>query len=223
MRQSAVILARVLGFIELGDLISGSKMSVSELVRKLAEQYSFEKIPTSFEQLDPGKGIHFFEGVSGSIPIKEFIIYDTLLVLETRISTEASKYILEEILLWGAKDLGLNYKANSINRFGYISDVTFFSDAPLLDVPPAIAKIAARATRELTEIWKEPVKYEPLNYSVGHDPTTRKYGIAPFTIIHRAESRFSENKYFSEAPLPTDIHWEMLEEYEKDILASKKA
>jgi hypothetical protein len=45
----------------------------------------------------------------------------------------------------------------------------------------------------------------------------RKYGIAPFSITRRAESRFSENKYFSEAPLPTDIHISLLEEFEAEV------
>ena len=222
MRQSAVVLARVLGFIEIADLISGGKMSVTELVRKLSERYSFEKFPRTFEEIDLGKGIEFIEGASGSGPIRKFIIYDTLLVLETRISTAVSKSLLEEMLLWGAKELGLNYKPNSIKRYGYISDVTFYSEAPLLDLPPAVSKIAARASKELSDIWEEPIKYEPIGFSVGHDPSDRKYGIAPFTISHRSETRFSENKYFSEAPLPTDTHWEMLEQYEKDVLSVRK-
>jgi hypothetical protein len=46
---------------------------------------------------------------------------------------------------------------------------------------------------------------------------SRKYGIASFLITHRAEARFSENKYFSEAPLPTDMHIAFLEEYEAGI------
>jgi hypothetical protein len=45
----------------------------------------------------------------------------------------------------------------------------------------------------------------------------RSHGIAPFVITHRAESRYSENKYFSEAPLPTDMHIEFLEEFEAGV------
>jgi hypothetical protein len=47
--------------------------------------------------------------------------------------------------------------------------------------------------------------------------TARKYQIAPFSIARRAEARFSEDKYYSEAPLPTDMHISLLEEFEESI------
>jgi len=192
-------------------------MSVSEIVRKLTEHYSFQKFPTTFDELDPSKGIEFREGFGEGHPIMKLVIWDTLIVVETRISTDVSKSIMEEMLAWSAAELGINYKPNSIKRFGYISDVTFFSDAPLLRLHEAVGNLASRSSAELSKIWQEPVEYEPLTVKVGHDPAARKYGIAPFSIEHRRESRFSENKYFSEAPLPTKIHWQMLEEFERDV------
>jgi len=220
LRQSAIILGRVLGFIEIADLISGGKISFPELVQRLAERYSFQKFPKTFDELELAKGIEFLEGTSGEYPIQKFVIWDTLLVLETRVNTSVSKAILEEILLWGSKELGINYKPGSIKRFAYISDVTFFSDAPLLTLHAAINNLAIRSSAELSRIWQESVKYEPIVIRLGHDPTVRKNPIAPFSIEHRAEARFSENKYFSEAPLPTNVHLEMLEQFEKDILAA---
>jgi hypothetical protein len=43
---------------------------------------------------------------------------------------------------------------------------------------------------------------------------------APFTIQRRAETAFAENKYFSEAPLPTNEHVALLETFEADVIAS---
>lgn len=223
LRQSAIVLARVLGFIELADILSGGKTSVSELVRRLTEHYGFQKFPQTVEELDLTKGIEFLVGSAGERPIMKFVLWPTAMVVETRISTDASKAVLEEILIWGAKELGLNYKPGSIKRFAYVSDVTFFSDAPLLDVNPAVRSLAAKCSEELSKIWEEPVKYEPFTVRVGHDPASRKFGIAPFLIEHRAEARFSENKYFSEAPLPTDSHWRLLEEFELNMQLTKKA
>jgi len=223
LRLSAITLARVLGFVEIADLISGGKVSLPEMVRHLAEKYSFQKFPMTFEDLDISKGIEFLEGTSGEYPITKFVIWDTLMIVETRVNTDVSKAILEDMLLWASREVGINYKPGSIKRFGYISSVTFFSDAPLLDLHPAVEKLAASCTEEVSAIWQEPVKYESLSVRVGHDPTARKNGLAQFRIEHRAESRFSENKYFSESPLPTDSHLALLEQFERDITLSRQA
>lgn len=217
MRRSAVVLARVLAFIEYADLISGAKASAGELVQKLAERYKFAKYPKTAEELELGKGIEFLEGTSGSYPIQKLVVWDTLIVVETRISTAVSKTIIEEMLSWGAKEFGLNYPSTPIKRFAYISDVTFYSDVTILDVNPAVSKLAQQCSAALSDIWQEPVIYEPFTVRVGHDPSSRKNPIAPFMIEHRQETKFSEHKYFSEAPLPTDTHWELLEQFEKNI------
>jgi hypothetical protein len=217
LRQSAVALARVLAFIEYADLVSGAKAPAAELVRKLTEQYGFLKYPRSAEEFDLGKGIEFLEGEAGGYPIQKLAIWDTLIVLETRVNTTVSREIVEEMLSWAAKEFGLNYPSTPINRFGYVSDVTFYSDVPILDVNPAVRELAQKCSSALSEIWQEPLNYEPFTVRVGHDPSARKYQIAPFMIEHRRETKFSENKYFSEAPLPTDMHWELLEQFEKNM------
>ncbi len=87
-----------------------------------------------------------------------------------------------------------------------------------MDVNPAVEELAKKCSTALTGIWQEPVTYHPFTVRVGHDPSARKNPIAPFMIEHRLETKFSENKYFSEAPLPTDMHWSFLEDYERDML-----
>ena len=118
----------------------------------------------------------------------------------------------------GAAKFDLSYNPGSIKRFAYISDLTFYSEVPLLGVAcQPLINLAAKTSDALSEIWQEPVQYYPANLAVGHDPMARKNGIAPFSITHRAEARYSENKYFSEAPLPTDMHIAFLEEFEAGI------
>jgi len=145
------------------------------------------------------------------------VIFNTLLLVETRSNTTDSKQILEEMLNWAAEKFGLNYHPGMIKRFAYVSDLTFHSDIPLLSVNPALTNLAQKTSKAASEIWQEPVQYEPMNLIVGHDPMSRKYGIAHFSVARRAESRFSENKYFSEAPLPTDVHLSLLDEFEAGV------
>jgi hypothetical protein len=218
LQLAAIVLARVLGFIETADLDHRGKVFTPEFVEEVTRRYKFQKFPKTFEELDESKGIVFEEGRIGNKVVQKLTIFNTLTTVETRSNTDDSKQILEEMLAWGAAKFGLNYKPGSIKHYAYISDLTFYSDVPLLGAAcPFLVDLAAKTGAALTDIWQEPVTYHPANLAVAHDPLTRKNGIAPFVITHRAESKFSENKYFSEAPLPTNMHIAFLEEYEAGI------
>ena len=216
MQLSAVVLARTLAFIEIYDLNPKGKVFFPELVKSIAERYKFQKLPKREEY--EKEGAVFEEGKIGNKVIVNLTIYDSLIKLETRSNTSDSKQLIEDLLVWGAAKFDLTYTPGSIKRFAYISDLTFHSDVPILDAAcQPLIDLATKTTAALTEIWKEPVEYYPANLAIGHVPMVRKNGIAPFSITHRVESRYSENKYFSEAPLPTDMHIAFLEEFEVGI------
>ncbi|HET9086366.1 MAG TPA: hypothetical protein VFN53_02470, partial [Acidobacteriaceae bacterium] len=75
-------------------------------------------------------------------------------------------------------------------------------------------------TSAVTEQIFEGLQYQPSQIWVGHDPGVRKNAIASFMIAHRVNTSFSENIFFSEAPLPTDLHIKFLNEFEKDVMES---
>jgi hypothetical protein len=215
LRLSAVVLARALAYIELADLNPKGKVFLPDLIKEISSRYKFQTLP-KFEEREK-EGLVFGEGKVGHKAIKKLVLFDTLIVLETMSNTSDSKEIIEELLLWGAAKFELNYEPNSIRRFGYVSAVTFYSDAPILVPSPALERLAVATGQGVSDSWKEPIHYEGLNITIGHDPLLRKNLIASFILTRRAETKFSENKYYSEAPLPTDMHISLLEEYEAAI------
>jgi hypothetical protein len=219
VKLSSIILARTLCRIETFDLNPKGRVFYPELVEALVQRYKFQKFPKTLEEFNEQKGVEFYEGKFGNKVIQKFTIYNTLLVIETRSSTDDSKQILEEMLSWAAAKFDLNYKPEMIEHFGYVSGVTFYSDAPILGGSTALKKIAKATGDAVSEIWHERFDYETINIVIGHDPLVRKYGIASFTLTRRAEAKFLENKYYSEAPLPTDLHLKLLEQYEQDVLS----
>jgi hypothetical protein len=221
MKLSAVLLARVLGFVETFDLNPKGKSFFPDLVQEAVKRYRFQKFPQAIEDFDETKGVVFAEGRSGDDTIQKLTIFNSLLVLETRSNTDNSKKILEEMLAWGKEKFDLNYQPGMIKRFAYVSDVSFYSDVPLMKGIVPLQRLAEKTGEALSSIWKESIKYEPLILTVGHDPTTRKNPIAQFTIQRRSEARLDENKYFSEAPLPTDVHLALLEQFEDEMRGAR--
>lgn len=203
----------------MSDLNPRGHVDYSAVGRGLVDRYSFQKYPPSLDEFNE-QGVEFFHGKWRGTTIQKFTILNSLLMLQTRSDTDDAKRILEDILTWGAEKFNLTYNPEMISGFGYVSSLTFYSDAPLLNESAAMTNLALRTGQLVSDIWKEPIEYRGVSIAVGHDPLSRKYPIAMFTIQRRADTRFSSNKYSSEAPLPTNAHLELLEMYERDVITA---
>ena len=223
MEMIAVTKARALVMIELDALTNGGKIRLSDCIRPLVERYDFQVFPTKPEELDlDDKGVKFESGKAKGFLIDSLTIYNGAFVLDTLASTDESKAIILDLLEWGRADLGLSYEETQIRRWGYISGIVFKSDIPLIDVYSAPLQKLAAKTSAVTEETFDGLKYVPSQIWIGHDPAKRKHAVASFLITHRVNTSFSENEFFSEAPLPTHLHVDFLREFENDIKESMR-
>jgi hypothetical protein len=216
MELSAVIMARFFAFIETYDLNPRGRAYFPELASALVARYGFAKYPQKPEDFDESKGVTFQDGREGDVTINQVQIFTHAVYVDTASSTGDSEKIFHESLTWLSNDFGLRYDAGMVKRKTYVSQLTFFTD--VLDrLHPALSKLAQRLTTRVPQFYGQQLAYTPSVVNIGYDPLTVKAGPAPFTIERRADTPFTENKYFSSAPLPTDEHIEMLEAFEADV------
>ena len=155
--------------------------------------------------------------------IERVAIFYGLVLLETKSTTKVSRQTLLEVFRTVFSNLNISFSEELIKRWAFISFLTFTTDFPLLaEYSNPLKSLAEKTTKAVTQIFDEDLKYEPLEIKIGHEPNLRKNDIASFSIQHRVGTRFSENKYYSEAPLPTELHLKLLEELERDVLKEQK-
>jgi|SRR5580698_994610 hypothetical protein len=217
MQLLSVPLARVLAYIEGTELNPQGSAFFPEVIERLIERFQFQKYPQSFEETDEQKGVNFFEGRWNGVNVTKLTIFTGAIVVDTGTSTEASEKILEEALIWGAQELGLTYEPGMIKRRQYISDIVFSSEIDLLAVHPAFVNLQ-KAVTDLGEkfLWQRR-PYELTHFGLDFDHTLNPLIAAPFSIQRRGNALFSEQKYFSEAPLPTRVHVKLVEQLEADL------
>jgi len=220
MRDVSILLARAVAFFDTADIDPRGKLFHPDLVRELVTHYNFQKAPATLEEWRDEKGAAFEVGRLGNRVITKLLIWNTGVTVETLSNTSDSKEIMEDMFEWTTKKFGLAYKPEIIKHWAYISDLSFYSDVELLSSPP-VSRLAEKTSKAVSEILGEPLTYEPMIITVGHDPLARKWGRAPFSIQRRAESPFRDHKYFSEAPLPTDVHIRLMTEFESDVASQK--
>ncbi|SRR6266436_1402288 len=221
MELASILMARALAWIEPAELNPTGKVFYPDLVKALVTRYNFQQFPQKAEDFDESKGITFGTGKLGESVIDQVVIYTYGIVLETRTSTQESKRLLEEAFQWGAKELGLTYKPSMVKRWQYASQVTFSSKVALTDASPAIQRLAKSMTENIAQLTGESLKCELTALLVDYDQLARKHPLGRFSIQRRENTPFFENKYFSDAPLPTDVHLKLLEQFEADL--SKKS
>jgi hypothetical protein len=217
MKIAATLLARYFVFVETVDLNPRGRAFFPELVTALVNRYGFVKFPQKPEDYDETKGVLFQGGRMGDVTVAQVQIFSHATVVDTGSSTDDSERFFNEALTWLSEDFGIAYRPEMVRRKTYVSQISFYSDIVLPKLHPAISKLADRLSARVPEYFMQPLKYQASGMIVGYDPQTVKTGPSAFTIEPRADTLFEEHKYFSSAPLPTDEHIALLEEFERDI------
>ncbi len=217
MELTSVLLARAMAWVEPSDLNPRGSVRYSDLTKGLIDRYNFQKFPQKIEDFDEAKGITFGAGQLGDVVIDQLIIYAYGIVLDTRVSTQESRRLLENAFEWGSKEFGLSYKKDMVKRWQFASQLTFRSTAHMTATSPALERLVAAVGDAVTGTMGESLKYDVSVLSVDYDQLTRKHPLGRFSIQRRDNTPYSENKYFSDAPLPTDVHLQILERFEKDV------
>ncbi len=221
MKISAVLLARFMAWVEVADLNPHGQLFFPSLVEAVVSRYGFQKFPQKYEDFNEEKGIVFESGFYDGVQIEKVTIYTFAIVLDTRASTDDSERLFNNMMSWAAAEFKITYDPDMITRKAYISTLTFFSDIPFIIrcVSNPVRRACEVLSAHVDQQFGNELEYTPTNLVIGHDVLKRKYGLASFTIQRRNEAPFEENKYFSEAPLPTKFHIKMLEILETELQA----
>jgi hypothetical protein len=206
-----------MAWVESNDLNPNGKVFYPDLVRALVARYNFRKYPEKVEDFDETKGVTFAGGKFGDKVIEQVVVYAYGIVLDTRLSTVESKTLLEDALEWACKEIGLIYTPSMIRKWQYSSQITFRSKASLMGSNVAYRNLADGISKAVAGTVGESLRYEVTNFNLDYDQLTRKHPLGNFSIQRRNNTPFSENKYYSDAPLPTETHIKLLEQFELDL------
>jgi hypothetical protein len=97
-----------------------------------------------------------------------------------------------------------------VKRKAYVSHLTFYSDARLLSLNPVLNGIGETMSKAVSANMQLAYKFQPTGILTGIDPEEQIVPVQRFSIERRERIAFSENKYFSAAPVSTELHLSLL-------------
>jgi len=216
MKLISVSLARSIWLFPMIDLSPRGK-SFLPIYSLLMEKYKFLKIP-KLAELDWQKGLKFEDGsfsdAQGEQLHVTLTVYTDGVVAETRASTDASNAFLEDLLTSVSNQFGYSPHQQIVRRKVYFSELYLHLDSQLLTIHPNMPALAYDLASQLSP-EQPPKTIFDFGFNLVSDPGPSGLPHLAFRLERAEGFAFSENRYFSSAPLPTQAHLDFLEKAEQ--------
>jgi|SRR5215831_11999176 len=211
MELITIIVARSVWLFNILDLNPKGR-ALEDVTKWLAAAYSFQKFPLTPNDLHPEKkGLVFTGGKfkSGDEYVTvDLDIYNDGVVVNGRSSTDDNDRFIDEILRGCVEHFGLVYP--KIGRKIYYSEMDVRISRPMTLLNPSLEHLANRLT-ELKGDSPAFFGFAGISFlpSPPAQPTT-----PGFLLERKVNTDFSENRYYTRAPLQTNAHLEFIREIE---------
>jgi hypothetical protein len=216
MQIAAISLARAAHFIQYEDLDPRNRVGRRGLAAALVERYGFREFPRTLEDFDVDKnGVVFKEGVLDAINIDNLTFFRNGLVAETRSDTDEAERVLEDVRAFLAERTN---NAARVAARSFASQIVFYMDRSIADLNPRLHELAAWVQTTVAEHAgpnRQTHPYDAVRLDMNVDLETVRFSPGQVSIQRRGGASFTENKYWSDAPLRTRDHIVFLERFEQ--------
>jgi hypothetical protein len=210
MKVEKIIFGQVIRFID--DVREVKKdFSLYEIVRAIQSRYGFLEAPSKLVDYNPQTGMTFLMGKFEGRFIRRFQIYTNGLLCEAETSTDISDRFLDDLIGW----LERNFEQRGREKArAYVSQFEVRTEINLGRTFAALDPIGTALAKAVSTYSAEVPKFEISGVRMHYSPRGDEAMPTQFIFERRAESPFSENLYFSSAPLCTLDHENLLREIE---------
>jgi hypothetical protein len=143
-------------------------------------------------------------------------IYNDGFVADTRTDSFATDEFLEDVLHFCINTFSLTYDSQTRKKRGYLSELIVTTERRLDSVGDRLASFASTLSEYMGGATSSPFEVEAVRFSADHAIQGRT---SPFSIERQARTPFAKNRYYSQAPLTTIHHLDVLSKFENIVLA----
>jgi hypothetical protein len=185
-------------------------------VTKIAERYSFQKMPTLEQLVAPPQTFTFSTGAFGDFGIHELSIYSNGVIVAAAVSTLTLEAFLADLLRWAASEIGLKETGIPPIELHYESAVVVEMSVKSAKALAYLDEISPFLTA-CEESYGNPNFIFDFGAISSTIDLTKYPGQKPiaFTLAKRVNVPFEANIYYSTAPLTTNHHLQLLEKLER--------
>jgi hypothetical protein len=210
MKLLSVALARSVWYLDTGELNPRGKDVFAHLISALIEDYKFNIYPKAGE--DFSQGMKLMQGQfvkeDGTVLTVNLTIFTDGIAADTFSSTTDSDDFLSDAL-GGLPEIGFEYDPSMVRSKAYASQLNVACSKQLGALNPKLNDFATRISSGVSgnpafgfaaiEFWPD---------------QSQRFKPVSFSFQRRIGDSLSDNRYWSQAPMQTEQHLELLEELE---------
>lgn len=190
------------------------------LIEGVKSRYDFSKAPSSMLEQENG-GLVFDHGEFKTEDGKRIYVnlkaYSDGIIGTTMSSTQHATEFLTDLGLYIAS-LGFSFPPDEHIRKGFASVLLVESDVELIRINPALKKVLDFIHSRLVSLDGNPRNYQISGIGAWTEDNQKPYAPMAFRFERRIGTPFRENLYYTEAPLQTEEHLELLNQLEEMLL-----
>ena len=185
---------------------------VPDLAHGVQERYRFWEGPKTIEEFNLNTGARFKTGVFGQTKINALTIYSNGISVEGHAHTDALDAVVDDIISWAESTFDVEFVATEPLAKGFTSSVEVLADPVLLKHFVRLAPVMERLTLMVASYGFTLATYQTTGLIAQSEPSMGK-PITPgrFIFEHRAGTILDSGVFYSEAPLSTSHHMELLD------------
>jgi hypothetical protein len=194
------------------------------IISEVSSRYSFRHPPANPTREDIDKnGLRFsggnFAGPSGLTNLAEFVVYNDG-IAATASSTEGAEAFLEDISKFLIEMFNFRGITSEVKKIDLSGVVVEFNPS-LTAILGARDKIATIIGNNLNAIERTnfPVELTRIELALNKDPEFRPHNVPKFLLEKRANTPFEQHRYYSQAPVSTSTHLQILTMIEQELIA----
>ncbi|MBS0180161.1 MAG: hypothetical protein JSR20_15510 [Nitrospira sp.] len=221
MKLLSVSLARSIWLFPINDLNPRGRSLYFAIFAFLAQKYSFQKFPKTADDSDLQKGIKFehgeFRGGTNNAVTVNATIYSDGIVVDMRSSTADADDFLVEALAAVSQEFYLPPITSFPVKKTYLSEVFVQTEHPLSLLNEKLGNFAHLLSTKIEGFGETHWETAGITFSIDQGIQPKP---TPFRFERAGNVSFSDNRYYSVAPLKTEAHLELLNELELILLGN---
>lgn len=213
MKVLRVLQARVIWLFDTG-LINPRGLSMRDLFAVIKDRYQFAKAPLhELDYTGTDKRTLVFEGgvfdVEGSAISISFTVYNDGIVAISYSDTASTTLFLRDLRGFVA-EFGFSIPDEDSIQIGYVSTLDIESSANMLSLFPEMQPIVQFIQSHLSSLDGKPREFQFAQIGIWSEDLSKNHAPVAFKFERRVDQNFSQNRYWSQAPLQTKDHYELL-------------